>query len=148
MALFAASMPVPRPDMDDAPFWEHARARRLCFQACAACGLPRHPPTPYCPRCHSGHISWVAAPSAARIYSFTVVRHAADPAVAGNLPYVVALVEFPDLPPVRLVTNLTDTDPARVAIGMPVMLWWDGLDPVDGQPAMNLPRFKPAAKAG
>lgn len=144
MALFPAGMPLPQPNMDDAPFWQNCSQRRLCFQCCADCGLPRHPPTPLCPRCHSAAQRWLEAPDAASIYTFTVVHHAAHPAVVPCLPYVIAAVEFAGFPQVRLVTNVTDIQPSQVRVGMKVQLWWDRVEtgPEDGP--MHLPRFRPA----
>ena len=141
MAWFPDDMPRPQPTLDDAGFWARCAERSLCFQCCADCGLPRHPPTPLCARCHSARQGWLEAPAQAFVYSFTVVRHATHPAVADRLPYVVAVVEFAGLPQVRLVSNVTDVDPATVHIGMPLQLWWDKLE---GEPPMVLPRFRPA----
>ena len=139
MSYFGPTMPRPEPNMDDAGFWQHCARRTLAFQACADCGAPRHPPTPVCWRCRSTRVAWREAPALAEVFTFTVVHHAVHEAVAERAPYVVALVAFPALPGPRLVTNLTDVDPAAVHIGMRVELWWDDIG--DG---MFLPRFKPA----
>lgn len=72
------------------------------------------------------------------IYSYTVVRHASHAAVIEKLPYVVAVVEFPMMPGVRLISNLTDMDPEQVKIGMRCTLWWDD---IGGD--MFVPRFRP-----
>ena len=42
-----------------------------------------------------------------------------DPAWRDRLPYIVALVEFPDAPSVRLIANVA-ADPETLAIGMAV----------------------------
>lgn len=76
---------------------------------------------------------------ARRGLSFNVIHHASHPAVAGRLPYVGALIVFPELPGVRLVSNVTDCAPSTVAIGMTVEVWWDDIG--DGQ---FVPRFRPA----
>jgi uncharacterized OB-fold protein len=127
MAMFPPEMPGIEPTMDDRPFWDACAERRLRFQACDDCGLLRHPPTPACPDCTSVRVRWVDAPRTAVVYTFTVIHHASHPAVAGNLPYVVAVVEFPGLPGVRLVTNVTGVPPAQVRIGLPLELWWDDI---------------------
>ena len=137
MALFPDDMPKVDPVWDDREFWEHCRKRELRFQACADCGTPRHPPTPVCGACHSMKVQWIEAPAGAELFSFTRVHYPSHPAVKGNLPYVVGLVVFPDLPGVKLVSNVTDADDVR--IGMKLELWWD--DAGDGQ---WLPRFRPA----
>jgi uncharacterized OB-fold protein len=140
MAYFPDDMPGVEPNWDDREFWAACAERRLRFQACASCGTPRHPPSPMCPACQSSQVRWLDAPSSGRIYSFTVARHASHPAVASRLPYVVAVIEFPELPGVRLISNVTDVDPALVRIGQAVDLWWDAQK--DGT---SLPRFRPAA---
>lgn len=78
---------------------------------------------------------------AAVLYTYTVIHHASHEAVAGNLPYVVGVVTFPDLPNVRMVTNVTNINPSLVHIGMHLRLWWD--DVGDGT---WIPRFSPVDK--
>jgi uncharacterized OB-fold protein len=82
----------------------------------------------------------VEAPSSAVVYTFCVVHHPNHPAVASRVPYVVGVVEFPSLPGVRLVTNITDVAHSAVRIGMPVSIWWDDIGG-----GMFVPRFRPAA---
>lgn len=142
MSYFPADMPRPEPTADEAGFWEYCKKRSLRFQSCARCGTLRHPPIAMCHACQSCETNYVEAPAQARVYSYTVVRHASHPAVEKMLPYVVAVVDFPQMPGVRLITNLTDIDPKKVSIGMPCTLWWD--DVGDG---MFIPRFRPVETA-
>lgn len=139
MALFPDTMPRPEPNMDDAAFWENCAARRLAFQACAACGAFRHPPSPLCPRCHSAETTWANAPETAEVYSFTVVHYPSHPAVREHLSYVVAVLRFDGIDGVKFVSNVTGVAPGHVRIGMRVELWWDDI----GE-GMHLPRFRPA----
>lgn len=141
MAYFPDTMPRPAPNMDDAGFWDCCRQRKLAFQTCAECGTPRHPPTPVCPKCHSTKIKWSEAPAEAEVYTYNVIHHASHAAVTGRLPYIGAVIVFPGLPGVRLVSNLTDCDPSAVSIGMKVELWWDDI----GE-GMFVPRFRPHVK--
>jgi uncharacterized OB-fold protein len=69
-----------------------------------------------------------------------VVHHANHPAVVAKVPYVAGLVTFPDLPGVRLITNITDIAPEQVTIGAEVALWWDDI----GE-GMWVPRFRPSS---
>jgi len=142
MAYFSASMPAPQPNQDDAAFWQACSERRLCFQACAACGAVRHPPLPVCPRCQSMETAWRETAGQGNIYTYTIIHHASHDAVKGKLPYVVAVVEFADVPGVRLVTNITGIEPSHVLIGMPVAMWWDEIGG-----GMSLPRFRPVTKS-
>lgn len=125
MSSFGPDMPVPVPDIDDAPFWRAAAEQRLVFQRCAACGRHRHPPSPMCPVCQSAMCDWSAAPARATLFSFTVTHVAPHPALRGRTPYVVGLVSFPTLDDVRLVTNIINCEPARLTIGAEVEVVWD-----------------------
>lgn len=138
MAHFSEAMPAPHPNFDDSDFWAACADKRLQFQVCADCGTPRHPPSPVCPCCRSFKVAWRQPAGNAEVYTYTVVHHASHDAVKPSLPYVVAVVTFPDLPGVRLVTNVTGVRPQEVHIGMRVRLWWDDIG--NGQ---HVPRFKP-----
>jgi len=137
MAYLPTGLPRPRPTPDDAPFWAACRERRLVFQRCAACGRFRHPPVPVCPACRSPAVTWTEAFGPARLYTFTEVHHAAHAAVRERLPYVVAVVEFPAMDGVRLVSNLVDGTPPR--IGAALELVWE-----DAGEGLFLPRFRSA----
>jgi len=133
-----ADMPAWEPTMDEQGFWKHCQSRRLTFQQCGDCHRFRHPPTPICPRCLSEKIVWKTAPDMAEVYSYTVIHYPSHPAVEPVVPYVVAVVRFPDMDDVRLVTNVVGVRGDEMRIGMPVELAWEG--PVHGT---YLPRFRP-----
>lgn len=137
MAYFPADMPRPEPDWDDRDYWAHCANRELKFQACGECGIVRHPPRPMCGNCQSTKVKWVPAPDEGEIYSYNVVHYVSHPAVTTKVPYVGALIEFEGLPGVRLVTNITDVDPAKVKIGMRAKLYWDDIGD-----DMFIPRFR------
>lgn len=142
MAYLPDDVPAPEGDETSAPFWAHCNERRLAFQQCAACLRLVHPPLPVCPACRSVERAWADAPTTARVFSFTWVHTAAHESVKAVLPYNVALVEFPGLPGVRLVTNVVDAKPATLAIGDPLELVWEL------QGAQWLPRFSKRAPDG
>jgi len=126
------------PTLDDAGFWAACAERRLVFQRCATCHAFRHPPLPRCPHCQSAAHDWTEAPRRGRLFSFTVTRRAFRPELAAAVPYVVALVHFPDCGDVRLVTNIVGIDPSDLAIGMDLELVWT--ETAEGPP---LPAFRP-----
>jgi uncharacterized OB-fold protein len=72
------------------------------------------------------------------VYSYTIVRHAPNPALAGSVPYVVALIQLDEGP--RLVSNVVGVDPELVAIGQRVQVEFDRVGP-----DAVLPRFSPVA---
>lgn len=88
-------MPGIDPTWSYRDFWAHCNQRSLRFQGCADCGKLRHPPTPMCPHCQSTRVKWVEAPDTGTLFTYTVIHHAAHPAVKDQLPYVVAVIEFP-----------------------------------------------------
>lgn len=136
--MMSSSAGPVEPTVDDAPFWAACAQRRLVFQRCTDCRAFRHPPLPRCPQCQSAALDWVDAPGRGRLFSFTVTRRAFRPDLSAAVPYVVALVHFPDCGDVRLVTNVVDVDPSSLDIGMQLELHW--AESADGLP---LPIFRP-----
>lgn len=128
------------PDVHTRAFWDFCRRRELRFQRCDACRRLRHPPLPGCPHCGATASGWVAVGGRGRVFSFTVVHHAAVPALRERVPYNVVTVEFDDAPGVRLVSNVLDVVPADLHVGMAVDLVWD----IEGDDVL-LPRFRRAA---
>jgi uncharacterized OB-fold protein len=100
---------------DTEPFWVAAKDRRLVAPQCADCQTFRLPPTPFCPNCQSNNVNWVELSGRATVYSFAVVH--GFPGMP-NLVLVPAVLDLPDAPGARLVSNIVDVDPADVAIGM------------------------------
>lgn len=121
------------PDADDAFFFAGALVGELRLRRCAACGRLRHPPTPMCGACHSTAVDWVVAAGTGVVHAWILSRHPARPDEPAR---VVALVDLPE--GCRVVTDLVDTDPGRVRVGMPVTVCFPALDGV------VLPCFRPA----
>jgi uncharacterized protein len=102
---------------DTEPFWQAAKEGRLTAPQCADCGTFRLPPTPFCPACQSKRVCWVDLCGEATVYSFAVVH-----GIPGmpELTLVPAVVDLPDAPGARLVSNIIGIPPADVSIGMPL----------------------------
>jgi len=96
------------------PFWQAAKERRLVAPQCSDCGTFRLPPTPYCPSCQSSAVDWTELSGRAEIYSFAVVH--GFPGYP-DITLVPVVVDLPDAPGARLVSNLVDVDPTTVEIG-------------------------------
>lgn len=99
------------PDHWTKPFWDAAKSHTLVAQCCADCRTFRMPPTPFCSCCRSQRVEWIQLSGRARVYTHTVIRHPAVPALEEHVPYVLALVEFDDAPGIRLLTNIVECDP-------------------------------------
>jgi hypothetical protein len=131
------------PDVHTQEFWDFCARRELRFQRCGGCGRFRHPPRPGCPHCAATGVDWVRSAGCGRVFTFTVVHHAAFPSLAAAIPYNVATVVLDDVPGVRVVTNVLDVAPGALAIDLPVVLAWD-----EPEPGVVLPRFRPAETSG
>ncbi len=130
--------PRPALDPDSTPFWQACREHRLIVQRCTQCGRTRFPPGPTCSACGAGDHDWIDASGRGRVFSWIVVRHPvpAD-AYAGEVPYVVALIELEE--GVRLVSNVIGCAPEAVTADMPVEVMFD-----DAAGEVPLPKFRPA----
>jgi uncharacterized protein len=109
---------------------------------CSGCGEFRHPPTPTCPSCGSAGAEWTPVSGNGTVYSYTVVHRLLMPGF--DRPYVIAVVNPIEAhsDTVRIVANITGTEPADVYIGMPVRVAFETI--ADG---VTLPQFRPAARA-
>ncbi|EIV90687.1 Zn-ribbon domain-containing OB-fold protein [Frankia sp. QA3] len=121
------------------PFWQAAKENRLVAPRCADCGTFRLPPSPFCPTCQSQNVDWVTLSGRATVYSFSIVT-----GVPGQpeLTLAAVVVDLPDAPGARLVSNVIDTDPDAVRIGTPLIV--DFIEIADG---WKLPVFRVAAEA-
>ncbi len=142
MSGLPADVPIPAAEVWEQAFWDHCAERRLMFQACADCGTLRHPPMPFCPNCRSRRTGWLEAKGPAILFSHTRTHHPSHPALNEAVPYWIAVVEFPEMQNVRLLTNLIDMGETEVRIGMPLSLVWE-----EPQPGKVLPRFTVAGDA-
>ena len=126
----------PSPDPDDAWFWAGVAERRLLLQACADCGIVRHPPLPMCGPC--GSTAWTTREStgAGTVHSWIVSVPPSAPSGPGR---IVVLVDLDD--GVRFVANLVDVDATAVRNGMAVRLEFREYGDV------VLPQFVPAEAA-
>jgi uncharacterized protein len=111
---------IPVPDLGDpnfAPFWESTRNRKLTIQKCGDCGKHRWPPRHFCRACGSMKVEWVEVEPHGTLYTYTTVGRSTAKGFA-NTPYVVGFVSLDALPQVRIIGNVVDIEPAKVAIGM------------------------------
>jgi uncharacterized OB-fold protein len=139
--VMSASPGIPArigPDRWTQPWWDAAAEHRLVACQCANCKTFRSPPSPYCPQCLSQEVNWVTLSGEAVLYTFTIIRHAPSPELAGSVPFVVGVVKLPDADDAKLVTNVVNCRPEDVRIGMELQVVWDDLDE-----GVTVPRFEP-----
>jgi uncharacterized OB-fold protein len=119
MSVGGSGLPTPAPDTDleTAAFWTATAEGRLTLPRCDACGFVIWYPRSFCPRCHSRDVTWIDATGGGTVYSYTIARRGVGE-YAQSTPYVLAYVELDEGP--RVLTNVVDTDPATIHIGMRV----------------------------
>ncbi len=105
-------------------FYDWCHQRELRFQRCRSCGAWRHPP------------EWALTKGKGKVYCWTTVYQALDPAFAEAVPYAAVVVELDEGP--RLATWVTGIPPDELRVGMSVELWFE-----DITDEVTLPKFKP-----
>jgi uncharacterized OB-fold protein len=89
-----------------------------------------------CNSCHSLQWEWAPTKGTGKVYCWTTVHQALDPAFTEAVPYAAVVVELDEGP--RLTTWVTGISPDDLRIGMPVELWFDRVTD-----EVTLPKFKP-----
>jgi uncharacterized protein len=118
-----------------APFWEGLKARKLMIQCDAASGRAQFYPRPQSLYSEAG-VRWYEATGRGSILALTLSR-VGPPALADQLPYVMALVQLDEGP--RMLARV-DAPVETLAIGQAVAVDWDR----EGAAAGAFPVFKPA----
>ncbi len=132
---YNAEQPIPAPPMigEDMGFWDGVKSRQLVFQRCSGCSTWVHPPRPACPKCRSFDKEWAPSKGKGVVHSWVTYRESPHPAF--KAPYSVVLVELEE--GVRLISNMIDTGPEEISIGMPVEVVFD-----DVAEELTLPKFR------
>jgi uncharacterized OB-fold protein len=138
-----SAAPKPRPVLEGltAAYYEHCAGGELRFQRCDDCGAWRHPPRVLCATCGSSRWSWQRSTGRGRIFTWTVVHQAMNPAYASEVPYAVIVVEMDE--GVRVVANLRGAGPEVLCLDLPVEVTFEA---VDG--TLTLPMFQPLNQPG
>jgi uncharacterized OB-fold protein len=117
--------PLPVPSEVSAPYWQGLASGELRLQRCGDCGRHVFYPRSVCPHCLGEKLEWVPASGRGRVYSYTIVRRAMNPAFAADVPYVFAIVELDEGP--RVTTNIVGCAPEDVRVDMPVKAAYDNV---------------------
>jgi hypothetical protein len=122
-AASAPEKPVPVASPESARFWEAAKEHRLLIPRCKACKQFWFPPSKLCPHCLSDDVDWETVSGRGHIYSFVVFHRVYHPAFAGEVPYVVAIVQLEEGP--RMLTNIVGVPVDQVRCNMAVSVVFD-----------------------
>ena len=134
---YLKGLPLPQPHVDYEQFWLGCREHKLVIQRCTDCGWYRHYPRPVCPKCQSWNSGWSQVSGKGKIWSWTVIHQALDPAVADQLPYNLVEIELIEQDGLRLTSNLINCKSDEIEIGMPVEVVFEEINS-----DILLPRFK------
>jgi hypothetical protein len=124
-------LPDPEITAENKAFWVAAGEGRLLVKQCGACGRHHHYPRAICPFCWSCDTVWQEASGRGTIYSFSVLRRAAE-------PYVIAYVTLGEGP--AMMTNIVDCDPDALRCGEDVTVAF-----TTSRGGHAVPVFRPAA---
>lgn len=137
----AVTQPGPLPELDDSNrfFWTAGAEGVLRFLRCQDCGRYAHPPRPRCAACRGERLAPEPVSGEATVASFTINHQPWLPDM--EVPFVVAIVELPEQPGLRLTTGLVACAPEDVHIGMSVRVVFEQHEDV------WLPFFAPSVSA-
>jgi uncharacterized OB-fold protein len=138
--VFPAPFQDPFADAETQPFWDAAKEGRLTASRCTTCGTHLLPPQPRCFNCQGTGFEWVDLPGTGTIYTFTVVRHPLAPHLAEVVPYASGVIQLDGTEGggARMISNIIDCDPEKVAIGDRVRVVFEQVSDT-----LALPRFTP-----
>jgi len=91
----------------------------LLGSRCPSCGGHHFPRHETCPYCAAGGSEPVELSSRGRLWAWTAVT-AAPPGYRGEIPYGFGVVELDE--PLRVITRLTESDPAELHMGQAMHL--------------------------
>lgn len=91
----------------------------LLGSCCESCGAQLFPATDGCPYCGSVAVSPCELPTTGRLWAWTAVS-SSPPGYGGPVPYGFGVVELGER--IRVITRLTESDPAALEFGQPMHL--------------------------
>jgi uncharacterized OB-fold protein len=113
---------LPAVDETNEFFWTSGQDGRLRFLRCQGCGYYLHPPGPRCPECGGHDLRPEAVSGRATVASWTVNHH--QWALPED-PWVIAIVELPEQPGLRLTTNIVGCGVDEVHIDQAVTVTFE-----------------------
>ena len=113
--------PMPLPDALSAPFWDAAARDQLQMQSCESCGRMAYPPEISCRACGGDRLSFRPLSGRATLHSWTVLHDPPSPGFRDRLPVILAVVELVEQERLLMSSNLVETDPATLRVGLPLV---------------------------
>jgi uncharacterized OB-fold protein len=117
---------------------------RLLLQACRQCDAAQFPPEDACRSCGSFDLTTRESAGRGCVESVVVVHHPVHPALRAHVPYAVVLVSLDDAAGVRLVGNVLNRAPDKIAIGDPVRVAFEETSDPDTGETLRIPQWEVA----
>lgn len=127
------------------PFWEAAARHELVIPRCDNCGKFCWYPRERCRACKGAAFTWTTMSGRARLFSWTVVRHAFLPQFADETPYATGLVALDEDPSVRVVTRFVDCDIEALDFDEPMEAVYRELSFPGIERTVTAPFFRPVS---
>ncbi|KRB81574.1 Zn-ribbon domain-containing OB-fold protein [Noviherbaspirillum sp. Root189] len=108
------NLPQPIANPDSQVYWDGARENRLMIRKCKSCGTVHFLPRYLCPKCWSTELEWIQASGRGTVHSYSIVRRAALPEFADQVPYVLALIDLDE--GTRMMANILGKDALETRI--------------------------------
>ena len=124
----SARPPLPELHFENIAFWTGGAKGQLLISRCRSCSRWIHPPQPRCTACRSADLAPEPVSGCGRVLTYTVNRHPWFP--GQQVPYVLAIVELPEQPNLRVTTRLVGISPEEVRIGLPVRVFFEQIEDV------------------
>jgi uncharacterized OB-fold protein len=128
--------PLPKLDDENRFFWTSGADGKLRFMHCDACDYYIHPPSPLCPKCLGKNVAPKAVSGAGTVRTCTINHQPFAPGMV--TPFAIAVVNLAEQDDLNLTTNILETAPDDVRIGMPVQVAFEAHGEI------HVPLFKPA----
>jgi uncharacterized OB-fold protein len=115
---------------------------------CGDCGATAFPRQTHCPRCSGANVSDLLLPRRGKLVTWTTQGFLPHPGYAGGQtaetfePFAMGLVQLDDV--IKVEGRLTESDPAKLAIGMEVELNFIPLFVDEDGSAVMMYAFSPA----
>ena len=111
---FTRPMPIPTPTTK--PFWDGLAEHRIRIQYSPSSDRYVFYPRVLAPGTLADDLHWREISGAASLYTFTVAYRPVAPHFAGDVPQILAVVQWDEGP--RFSTEIVNADPADVHVGM------------------------------
>ena len=117
--------PIPVPSVESRAYWDGLRSHRLLMPECSHCKHRWFPPSRLCPCCRSDAVEWSEVSGRGKVFSYVVFHRVYDRSFAGDVPYIVAIVELEQGP--RLLSNIVGYDINKIECEMSVRVVFEDI---------------------